>query len=202
MSLPGRPPRGRAPEPSGSAMSASRGGILIGAAVVAGLLIFATIDNGGPAASNTTVVTTPSVVTPTVPGTNADGTATVTTAPSTTATTKAKKSTTTTVKSDSKTARANDQVVVQVLNGSGVQGAATQRSNDLKAKGYQVLPAGNAPATRTGTSVECKAGYEKEAAVLVTTLNGLGVPSTAEAVPDPLPAGFDAAANCYVLLGK
>ena len=61
---------------------------------------------------------------------------------------------------------------------------------------------GNAPSTRTGTSVACKAGYEKESAVLVTTLNGLGVPSTAEAVPNPLPAGFDAAANCYVLLGK
>ena len=203
MSLPGRPPRGRSPEPSGnSAMSASRGGILIGVAVVVGLLIFATIKNGGPASSSTPVVTQAPVVSPSVPLTNADGTTTITTAPATTATTKAKKTTSTTVKSDGKTARANDQVVVQVLNCSGVQGAATQRSNDLKAKGYQVLPAGNAPATRTGTSVECKAGYEKEAAVLVTTLNELGVPSTAEAVPNPLPAGFDAAANCYVLLGK
>jgi len=202
MSLPGQPPRGRGPEPSGSAMSASRGGILIGVAVVVGILILTTINHGGGPSASTTVVTQAPIVTPSVPLTNADGTTTITTAPATTVTTKAKKTTTTTVKSDGKTARANDQVVVQVLNGSGVQGAATQRSNDLKAKGYQVLPAGNAPSTRTGTSVACKAGYEKESAVLVTTLNGLGVPSTAEAVPNPLPAGFDAAANCYVLLGK
>ena len=91
---------------------------------------------------------------------------------------------------------------MQVLNGSGVQGAATQRSNDLKAKGYQVLPAGNAPETRDGTVVQCIAGYEKEADVLVTTLGELGVPAAVEAVPDPLPAGYDTAANCYVLLGK
>jgi hypothetical protein len=183
-------------------MSASRGGILIGAAVVVGLLIFATIDNGGPAATTSGSTATTTATTPATPATNADGTTTVTTAAATTATTKAKKTTSTTTKGDGKSARANDQVVVQVLNGSGVQGAATQRSNDLKAKGYQVLPAGNAPATRTGTSVQCKTGYEKEAVVLVAELNGLGVPSTSEAVPDPLPAGFDAAANCYVLLGK
>lgn len=186
------PPRGRGPEPSGGAMSASRGGILIGAAIVAGLLIFSVINRGGPSVSSSTTTAPTTVVT--VPATNADGT-TVTTTAATTETTKAKKS-------SSKTARSNDQVVVQVLNGSGVQGAATQRSNDLKAKGYQVLPAGNAPATRDGTGVQCVAGYDKEAQALVTTLNELGVPATVEALPDPLPAGYDSAANCYVLLGK
>ena len=203
MSLPGRPPRGRPTEPSSghAAMSAGRGAVLVGVAVVVGILILTTIDNGGPATS-TPVVTEAPVVIPTTPATNVGGSPVVTTAAATTATTKAKKTTSTTAKSDAKGARGNDQVVVQVLNGSGVQGAATQRSNDLKAKGYQVLPAGNAPSQRTGTSVQCKAGYEKEATVLATTLNDLGVPSTVEPIPNPLPAGFDASANCYVLLGK
>ncbi len=195
MSLPGQPPRGRAPESGGGAMSASRGGMLIGVAVVVGILIFSVINRGGPSAG-TPVVTQPPVTVITTPATNLDGSPAAP-VPETTATTKAKKS------SSSKTARANDQVVVQVLNGSGVQNAATQRSNDLKAKGYQVLPAGNAPETRTGSVVKCKAGYEKEAEVLASTLlNDLGVPTTTEAVPDPLPAGHDASANCYVLLGK
>jgi len=188
------PPRGRGSDGGGSAMSASRGGVLIGVAVVVGLLIFSVISRGGPGGgSSTTTVTQPTTVV-TVPTTNADGT-TVTTVGGTTATTKAKKS-------SSKTARTNDQVVVQVLNGSGVQGAATQRSNDLKAKGYQVLPAGNAPATRDGTGVQCVAGYEKEAEALATTLTDLGAPATVEPLPSPLPAGYDTAANCYVLLGK
>jgi hypothetical protein len=195
MSLPGQPSRGRGPEPSGGAMSASRGGILIGVAVVVGILIFSVINRGGPSAS-TPPVTQPTVTVITTPATNLDGSPAATTA-GTTVTTKANKS------SGSKTAaRSNDQVVVQVLNGSGVQGAATQRSNDLKAKAYQVLPAGNAPSTRDGTVVQCKAGYEKEGEALVATLNELGVPSTVETLANPLPAGFDASANCYVLLGK
>lgn len=192
MSLPGRPPRGSGGEPAGSAMSASRGGILIGASIIVGILIFSVIDFGGSPDVTPTATTRPKVVI-TTPATNPDG-STATTIAGTTATTKPKKST-------SKTVRANDQVVVQVLNGSAVPGAATQRSNDLKAKGYQILSAGNAP-DRTGSGVECVAGYEKEAAVLVTTLKALGVVAAVEPIAAPIPAGFDAAANCYVLLGK
>ncbi|MBM3693120.1 MAG: LytR family transcriptional regulator [Actinobacteria bacterium] len=194
MTRPGGPPRG--PEAGGAAaMSASRGGILIGVAVVVGILIFLVIGRGDPATVPATGGTTPGVTTPAgTTGGNGGTTATTVKGAKTTATTEAKKST--------KAARANDQVVVQVLNGSGVQGAATQRSNDLKAKGYQVLPAGNAPSTRAGTAVQCATGYEKEAEVLVATLNELGVPSTVQPLASPLPAGFDASANCYVLLGK
>ena len=171
-------------------------------AIVFGLLVLAVVNNRG-SGSATTPVTEATL--PTVPLTNIDGTA-VTTPPTTagvgtTVTTKKKKTTTTTAAAV-KGARQPDQVVVQVLNGSGIQGAATTRSNDLKAQGYQTVPAGNAPSQRTGTGVQCKAGYEKEAQVLATTLQGLGVPSTVEAVSNPLPAGFDASANCYVLLGK
>ena len=91
---------------------------------------------------------------------------------------------------------------MQVLNGSGVQGAANQRSSDLKAKGYQVLPAGNAPAPRTGTAVQCKKGYEKEAQALVAALNTLAIKATIEPFPNPAPVGPSAQANCLVILGK
>lgn len=204
MSLSGRVPRGPGPEGDGhGATSAGRGAVLIGAGVVAGLLILTTIDNPGPATSTPRTTEPDRVVT--VPVTNADGTpvtnpdgtpVTVTVAPTTT--TRAKKSSGT----DGKAARPNEEVVVQVLNGSGVQGAATQRGNDLVAKGYQVLPAGNAPAQRNGNAVQCKADFAKEAQVLVQELGTLGVTAAVEPVPDPLPAGFDAAANCYVILGK
>jgi hypothetical protein len=199
MSLPGGPGRGRRPDPNGRpAVSAGRGAVLVGIAVLAGILIFATIDDGGPATS-TPVVTEAPATTPTVPPTNPDGTP-ATAAPETTGTTKAKKTTTT--KADTKGARPNDQVVVLVLNGSGISGAAGTRTNELKAKGYQTLPAGNAPAQRNGSAVQCKDGYEKEAQVLVNTLGELGTTATIEPVPNPLPAGFDPTANCYVLLGK
>jgi predicted RecA/RadA family phage recombinase len=171
-------------------MSAGRGGLLIGAAVVVGLLIF-TVISRGPSSSGTSSTTVPSTVL-TVPATNPDGTPVTTIA--TTETTKAKQT--------SKTARSNDQVVVQVLNASGVQGAATGRTNDLKAKGYQALPANNAAQTRTGTVVQCKPGYEKEAEALATTLGELGSPATVDALPDPLPSEYDAGANCYVVLGS
>jgi translation initiation factor 1 (eIF-1/SUI1) len=93
-------------------------------------------------------------------------------------------------------------VVVQVLNGSGVQGAASQKSNDLVAKGYQVVTPANAT-TRTGTVVQCKSGFDKEAAALVSTLkNELGTNATVSPLPSPLPTDYDDTANCYVVLGK
>lgn len=194
MSLPGgRPPRGRSPEPTGAAMAAGRGGFLIAAAVIVGLLIFLVIDDRGSSGSGTTPATTPAPTGITVPATNVDGTPVTTVAGETTSTTKAKK--------NNKAARPNDQVVVQVLNASGVQGAATGRTNDLKAQGYQAVSPDNASQTRTGSLVQCKAGYEKEAQALATTLGELGSPATVDALPDPLPAGYDATANCYVILG-
>jgi hypothetical protein len=199
MSFPGRE-RGSDPG-SGVVMSAGRGAILVGVAVVVGLLVLAVVDDNGPGTGAGTVSET---TVPTVAPTNPNGTPATTTATAagsdTTATTKPKKSTSSTV--NTMGARPNDQVVVQVLNGSGLQGAAGTRTNDLKAKGYQTVPAGNAPAQRTGTGVQCKQGYEKEAQVLATTLQDLGVNATVEALVEPLPVGFDATANCYVILGR
>jgi len=203
MSFPG-PGRGRGPDSGNNhvVMSAGRGAVLVGIAVIAGLLVLATVRDAKSSGSSadTTTTNAPVVTTTPVPATNLDGSPAATTA-GTTATTKAKKSTTTTVKGGNG-ARSNDQVVVQVLNGSGIQNAATTRTNDLKARGYQTAPAGNAPAPQTGTTVQCKAGYEKDADKLVTELAAIGVTATVQPIANPLPTQFDGTANCYVLLGK
>ena len=177
-------PRGRGRSPGRNlAATATRGAVLIGLAVVIGLVLLQVVDDskgggGGGGSSN------PGGVTTTVT-TGADGSTstTVTTVPA-------------------NGARPASEVAVQVLNGSGVAGAAAQRSNDLKAKGYQVRPAGNAPAQRTGTAVQCKKGYEKEAAALVNVLGSLSIRATVEAFPNPAPVGVDAQANCLVILGR
>jgi hypothetical protein len=210
MSFPG-PGRGRG-RGSDSAnnnhvvMSAGRGAVLVAVAVIAGLLVLAVIRDSKSTgeASQSPEATLPVVTTVGVPTTNPDGTpaaTTATTAAGTTATTKPKKTTSTTTKGGSN-ARPNDQVVVQVLNGSGIPNAASTRSNDLKARGYQTASAGNAPAQRTGTAVQCKAGYDKEADKLVSELAAIGVTAVVEPIADPLPTQFDPIANCYVILGK
>ena len=203
MSFPGTG-RGRGPDSGNDhvVMSAGRGAVLVAVAVIVGLVVLKAVDDSKSTASTSPEVTVaPTSPTVAVPKTNLDGTPVQTTAPATTNTTKAKKTTSTTAKA-TKNARPNDQVVVQVLNGSGIQNAATTRTNDLKARGYQTAPAGNAPAQRTGNAVQCKAGYEKEAEQLVTELAAIGVTATVEPLSNPLPTQFDGTANCYVLLGK
>jgi hypothetical protein len=207
MSFPG-PGRGRGPDSGNNhvVMSAGRGAVLVAVAVIVGLLVLATVRDAksSGSAADTTETTAPVVTSPAVTPTNLDGSPAVTsvTTAGTTVTTKAKKSTTTTAKGDSGSKpRDNSQVVVQVLNGSGISQAATTKTNDLKAKGYQTVGAGNAT-QQTGTTVQCKAGYEKEATQLVTELGGLGTPATVQPIANPLPTGFDPIANCYVILGK
>ena len=177
-------PRGRGRSAGRNiAATATRGAVLIGLAVIIGLVLLQIVDDakGGGGASG---------------GGNGGG-GTVTTTATTTA---GGSTTTTTVAANG--ARPPSEVQVEVLNGSGVAGAAAQRSNDLKAKGYQVLPAGNAPAPRTGTAVQCKKGYEKEAQALVNALGTLSIRATIEPYPNPAPVGVNAQANCLVILGR
>jgi len=202
MSQPGRPSRGGNGGSEGNnhiVMSAGRGAILVGLAVIVGLLVYAVVDDTHVSSKPSAATSATGATATTAPGAGPGGT-TATTG-GTTATTKAKTTTTTAKASDTKGARPNDQVVVQVLNGSEVSGAATTRSNDLKAKGYQTVPANNTT-VRTGTAVQCRPDYSKEANVLVATLKDLGVTAVVEPLPNPVPANYDAAANCYVVLGK
>jgi hypothetical protein len=186
-------------------LSAMRGGVLIGLAVVIGVVLLQVVDDaggsgGGGGGGNGSAATTPSSTATTQPGTATTRAGAATTTGRSATTTTKKGATTTTAKAAA--ARPHEQVRVQVLNGSGVTGAATQRTNDLKAKGYQTLPAGNAAAQRTGTGVQCKAGFEADALELVSVLQGIGdANAKSEAFPNPAPAGSDSL-DCYVVLGK
>ncbi|KRE63105.1 transcriptional regulator [Nostocoides sp. Soil756] len=64
-----------------------------------------------------------------------------------------------------------DAVTVQVLNGSGTSGLATQARAALEAQGFTVSGTGNAPAT-TGTLVEYSAGQEDAARTVAAAFPG------------------------------
>jgi hypothetical protein len=168
------------------AATATRGAVLIGLAVVIGLVLLQVVDDAKGGGGGSSGGSSGGGAVTTTATTAADGSSTTTT--------------TTTVATNG--ARPPSEVQVQVLNGSGVAGAAAQRSNDLKAKGYQVVPAGNAPAPRTGTAVQCKSGYAKEAQALVNTLGTLSIHATIEPYPNPPPVGVNTQANCLVILGR
>lgn len=61
--------------------------------------------------------------------------------------------------------RPPQQVRVEVLNASGVEGAASTKAFQLGGLGYVIAGVGNAD-FRTGTIVQCRVGFEREAAAL------------------------------------
>ena len=107
----------------------------------------------------------------------------------------------------STTATPATQPTVQVLNASTVQGAATALTSLLQ-RDWPTVPPGNAPAVRDGTVLQCKrlpGGVDGDVLVaqVDSTLRQLGYhPAPIEPVPNPLPAGYDPAADCYVVLGR
>ncbi|OIH99830.1 MULTISPECIES: LCP family protein [unclassified Curtobacterium] len=60
---------------------------------------------------------------------------------------------------------------VTVLNGSGVEGAATAAGQVLTARGFQVAPAGSSPTTKT-TQVQYPAGQESQAKAVAAVTPG------------------------------
>jgi hypothetical protein len=94
-------------------------------------------------------------------------------------------------------ARPPQQVRIAVINASGVQNAGRQKSNALKAIGYQTAGLANG-ARRTGTGVACKAGFEQDAQALAKNVGGN---ATVEPFPDPPPPAA-ANADCVVTLGS
>jgi LytR cell envelope-related transcriptional attenuator len=91
--------------------------------------------------------------------------------------------------------RPPQQVRVSVVTSSGVSGAAAQKSGALGALGYQMVGLDNGVA-RSGTVVQCKAGFEKEAAVLAQNVGQ----ATVEPLPNPPPTA-SANPDCVVVLG-
>ncbi len=168
--------------------TAARGAILIGIAVVVGVILLRVVDQGSPSPSPSSG-TGVSVAT----STTIAGQTPLTTARSTTATTKAGSPTTTKAGSE----RPASAVRVLVHNGSGVTGAALTLQNKLAGLGYAKAGTGDA-AAQTGTTVQCRTGFDKEAATLAKRVGGN---PTVSSFPSPAPT--DATnADCIVTIGK
>ena len=164
---------------------------------------------GLPSAPGTKTTTTPTVAAPTttssLPETSEipNTTTSTTTTSSTTTTTSVPPATTIPVVAD----LSPSQLQVQVLNGSGIAGAAGRLSASLRDAGYAVLPASNAPARFATSAVYYVASEHQDEAELVAEV----VAERVEAVADgyvtvaslpasgQIPAGD---ANVVVLIGR
>ena len=162
--------------PLGAGSQTVKGVLLVGAAVVLGIVLLNIVDNGstGPVASRKPTASTST---------------TSTTKPGTTRTTTTTKAT---------PAKKPAQVHLLVLNAGAPTGSAASVSSTLRGKGYtnQGTP-GNDSNHRSGKQVLCRAGLTREAANLVVLL---GQGTTKGTIGNPAPpgsTGFD----CVVLVG-
>jgi hypothetical protein len=171
-------PGGRGGAREGSGInSAVRGAGLVGLAVILGIVLLQVIDkgpagNGATPAGNVTTTPTPSSAAP--PASSE---------PATTA--------------KSGNARARNEVRVVVFNAGAASGAAGNMTNKLRTLGYQLAQPTNTNARR-GTAVQCKQGFEKEAAQLQ---GDVGAGTTVEPFANP-PLPETETVNCVVLLGQ
>ncbi len=155
--------------------AAQRGVILVGVAVVLGIILLQVVDKAGGGGGGN--------IAP--PVTNGSGGTTVTT-----------------VVADA--GRPPGEVRVLALNGSGVNGAAATLAHSLQKRagamaGGQNAIAGTANAPlQNGTTVACRAKFEKEATELAVVV-GNGAVVGAFPVPDP--AGSENA-DCVVIRGR
>lgn len=96
-------------------------------------------------------------------------------------------------------ARTPDQITVQVLNASGVTGAAQTQSDEIGTQGYVMgQPANYEGETRDATAVVFVEGFDREAATLATQV---GAPAD-QLLPVAEVTGVDPAqAQLFVLLG-
>ncbi len=175
--------------------AAARGVVLIGIAVLIGILLLSQGFNGsgGAPSAATATTTTTTTVTTTVP----DTATTLANSGDTTATTVPLATTTA-------TARPPGEVKVVVANGTGVKGAAGVAKNELTAAGY-VAEAKNAVTVPTELStVYYVDGYAEEAKAVASVLGGTA--SLLRAAPaDPLaliksPTGLEGF-QIFVILG-
>jgi LytR cell envelope-related transcriptional attenuator len=161
------------PSRSSGVSSAARGAILVGLAVILGIVGLQILDDSGPGsgASDATVTT----VTGSTVASRGAGTASTTIA-----------------------RRPNGEVKVKVYNASGVQGRAQILTDQLKALGYNMQTPANLSSQRAGTVVECTKGFHAEGVLLA--LYGVGNGATVEPYPSDPPAGASDA-DCIVIIG-
>ena len=153
--------------------------------------------------TTTSSTTTTSVVSETETTATSTSTSTTTTSAATTTTTSAAPATTVPIVAD----LSPSQLQVQVLNGSGVAGAAGRLSASLRDAGYSVLPAGNAPGRFATSAVYYVASEHQDEAELVAEVVAERVDAVGEGdvavaslpASGQIPAG---AANVVVLIGR
>ena len=149
--------------------SAARGAGLIGLAVIVGIVLLQVVDDGGGGSAGG--------------GGGGGGTPTDPTG-GTTVTTGA--------------ARTPAEVRVLVLNAGQPAGSAGNVTNQLRLVGYTMLTPSNDPVARQGIAVQCREGFEAEAAALAAAVGQGAVTEPFPAQP-PVPEAADA--DCLVLLG-
>jgi hypothetical protein len=169
---------GRADVARGAGYAAFLGAVLIGVAVIIGIVLLQIGDrnDNGPVASGKTK-------------------------PKSTTTTTTKKSHTSTPSSSIPTARTRppSQVHLIVLNGGAPSGEAAHTSRGLKLKNYTNQDTANTWSGhhQSGDTVYCRAGWQREGAALATALPGAKL-----TIPYPKPAPpFTAGTDCVVVVG-
>jgi hypothetical protein len=158
------------PDAANASTAVAKGALLIGLAVIVGVLLLHTIDtdNTKSAASGATAPPT-------------------TAKPKTTTTVKRSEGTTTTV--PQAPAKTPDQLRVIVVNGGAPSGDASKMSTKLKQDHYTNQPA----ATdwnghhQSGNSVLCRTGLDREAVALAVAV-GSGTPAPIQPFPNPEPS--------------
>jgi hypothetical protein len=165
--------------PLGAGSSTVKGALLVGAAVVLGIVLLQIVDDGssGPVANGRT------------------STASTTTTVKSTTTTGGKTTPTT------KTAavKAPAQIKLLVLNAGAPTGSAGTVSTTLRNHGYTNQgTAGNDPNHRSGKQVLCRAALSREAATLAVLL---GTGTTKAVLGNPGPPG-STGYDCVVLIGS
>jgi hypothetical protein len=164
----------------GAGYAALLGALLIGVAVVIGIVLLQIGDNNdnGPASA-------------------ASGQPTTTTKPHATTTTTTRTGPTS---STAPAPRAPSEVRVIVLNGGAAAGTAGQMTDSLKLKGYTNIGKANdwTGHSQTGNSVYCREGFDREGAALAVQV-GSGTPLH---VPYPTPPPpFSSDVDCVVVVG-
>jgi hypothetical protein len=161
----------------GASSAAVKGALLIGVAIVIGLVLLRQVgDNTSTASAKST-----------------------TTKPKTTTTQPKENSTTTTVPITP--AKTPAEIKLIVLNGGAKSGSAGAMSNSLRNAGYTNQAQANdwTGHTQSGNTVQCQPGLDREAVALSqqTALQG----STVKPWPTPPPPTYGYAADCVVVVG-
>ncbi len=164
----------------GAGFAAAKGVLLIGLAVVIGIVLLQQVDNDTKRPVGAATTTTKSK-------------------PKTTTTVPSAESTTTTVPTTP--AKAPAELRIIVLNGGAKSGEAAKMADSLKTKQYTSQPqdANNWTGhNQQGNSVLCKPAFQREAAALVLAV---GQGTNAGAYPSPAPQVIQSEVDCIVVVG-